>query len=72
MIIKCDFCDNILSKKGAILLGPPSENIHKVMDIDHDADVCRKFHLCQECYEKIITDMKISKEIREWKPRTSI
>ena len=67
--IKCDFCDDILSKKGAILLAPPSKNIHKIMDIDPRADVCRKFHICTDCYDKIIIDMKITKEIREWKPQ---
>ena len=67
--LRCDFCNNTLSEKGAVLIAPPSKNIHKIMDIDPDADVCRKFHICVTCYDKIMVDRAITREIREWKPR---
>jgi hypothetical protein len=43
----CDKCGKELNDFGAILLSPPNEE-GKVL----------KLHLCKDCYEKIVADMK--------------
>jgi hypothetical protein len=40
---KCDFCGKELKEFGALLFGPPTEK-----------NVARKFHVCKQCYKKII------------------
>lgn len=44
---KCDRCKKELIEYGAILFGPP--------DMEGKA---KKFHICKECYEKIILEFK--------------
>lgn len=40
---KCDKCKKELEDYGAILLSPPD-----------DEEKVKKYHLCKECYKKII------------------
>ncbi len=41
LIIHCDVCGERITKLGALLFSPPIDNI------------CRKYHICVKCYEKI-------------------
>ena len=43
----CDKCKNELTEFGGILLSPPTKE-----------NFVKKFHLCKNCYEKIIKDFK--------------
>ncbi len=44
---KCDMCGNELTEFGAILLSPPD-----------DASTVKKFHICVNCYAKLLEKMK--------------
>lgn len=48
--ILCDNCAQELMKPGAILLSPP------------DGHECDKFHICIDCYDKLMATLDI------WKP----
>lgn len=54
MEITCNICPNELKEKGAILISPPSKHLNNVLDLGEDVDVVRKFHICKDCYDKII------------------
>jgi hypothetical protein len=43
----CDFCKKELNEFGAILLSPPDERNN-----------VKKYHVCKECYQKIISELK--------------
>ncbi|MEI6627542.1 MAG: hypothetical protein WCL61_03020 [bacterium] len=45
----CDKCKKELTEFGGILLSPPKENMVK------------KFHLCQECYNKIACGLEVER-----------
>ena len=53
--IPCSSCGEILQEKGAVMIAPPSEHILKVLNLDYDIDVCRKFHFCVNCYNEIVS-----------------
>ena len=45
--IQCDFCDKELTEFGANLYGAPDKDM-----------MCKKTHLCKECYNLIINNEK--------------
>jgi hypothetical protein len=44
----CDICKKELEEFGAILLSPPNES-----------GMVKKFHICKECYEKMLSILNI-------------
>ena len=50
----CDACQNELEEFGGILLSPP-DRTNKV----------RKFHLCKNCYNDILVQMKKKKHVND-------
>ena len=44
----CDGCKKELNEFGAILLSPPNKN-----------NEVKKFHLCKDCYKKIINSFNL-------------
>lgn len=50
MEIKCDICDEILTKQGALLFSPPRNKKTK------------KIHICTECYFKVTSYLRIKND----------
>lgn len=54
----CDVknCKEELEEKGALLFSPPAKTLNKVLELDEDIDVTRKFDICKKCYNDIIEE----------------
>lgn len=50
----CDFCHNLYTAPGAIIIGPPDEN-----------DMTLKEHICVKCYDYGFAGQKLHNKIEE-------
>jgi len=55
MLVKCDRCYLVLTEPGALVFSPP----------EPDGSLCSKFHLCEDCWNKLRGWLWDSKETEE-------
>ena len=52
--MKCNFCGHPLEKVGAEISAPPSKRLVEILDLPEDTEVCRRFRMCESCYNDVI------------------